>query len=279
METRSPLSITFTLAMTDKPRDLTWLDWATGPILSADGKTMVSSESGEGASGKSVVYIRGTDGAPAVRLGDGGPQSISPDGKWVAVDDAYSPKSPIVLLPTRAGNPLPLNTGALILGRSSGWLPDSRHIVFSASTEGHKPRVFVLDIQGGEPKPVTPEGFFGSLVTPDGSAVLVSDGEKGWLWRLSGGTGKPLPFGPKEYAVLGFAATPHTAYVRKLSENARVYRIDLETGRTELWREIPVTDPAGLVAIGSLRITPDGESVAFQIRRDLSELYRVEGLR
>jgi Tol biopolymer transport system component len=171
-----------------KPRDLTWLDWATDPILSGDGKTMISSESGEGTSGKSVVYIRGTDGAPAVRLGEGGAQSISPDGKWVAAEDSYSPKSPIVLLPTRAGNPLPLDTGALSLGGSSGWLPDSRHIVFSASTEGYKRRVFVLDIQGREPKPVTPEGISGSLVSPDGSAVLVSDGDKSfWLWPLGGG--------------------------------------------------------------------------------------------
>jgi len=273
-------SIYFMGGSDPKPRDLTWLDWATGPILSADGKTMVSSESGEGASGNSVVYIRGTDGAPAVRLGDGAAQSISPDGKWVAADDSYSPKSPIVLLPTRAGNPLPLKTGALSLGRGSGWLPDSRHIVFSALMEGHKPRVFVKDIQGGEPKPVTPEGISGSLMTPDGSAVLVSDGQKSfWLWPLAGGSPKLLPMAPTEYAVLGFAATPHTAYVRKLSENTRIYRIDLETGQTQLWREIPVTDPAGLVAVGSLKITPDGQSVAFQIRRDLSELYRVEGLR
>ena len=50
--------------------------------LSADGKTMLFTESGEGGGPGYSVYIRKTDGSPPVRLGEGFGQALSPDGKW-----------------------------------------------------------------------------------------------------------------------------------------------------------------------------------------------------
>ena len=96
------------------PRELTWLDWGTAPRLSSDGKKLLMSESGEGVGGGSVVYIRGTDGSPAVRLGDHlTGQALSPDGKWVAASPDVRPR--LVLLPMKAGAPVAIETGSLNL--------------------------------------------------------------------------------------------------------------------------------------------------------------------
>ena len=38
-----------------------------------------------------AVYVRNTDGSPAVRLGEGGATALSPDKKWVII---YTPSSP-----------------------------------------------------------------------------------------------------------------------------------------------------------------------------------------
>jgi hypothetical protein len=46
-----------------------------------------------------------------------------------------------------------------------------------------------------------------------------------------------------------------------------------------MWREIPVTDPAGLIQTSAIQITPDGKSLAYLVARSLSELYLVEGLK
>ena len=54
-----------------KERDLTWLDWSLPSGISPDGGVVLFSESGEGGGAGYSVYIRKTDGSPAVRLGEG----------------------------------------------------------------------------------------------------------------------------------------------------------------------------------------------------------------
>src|SRR4030095_16629732 len=65
-------------------RKLAWFDWVTQASLSADGRQMAFTESGEGAGEKYGIYVRPTDGSPAIRVGDGTSRGISPDGKSVA---------------------------------------------------------------------------------------------------------------------------------------------------------------------------------------------------
>ena len=64
-------------------RDLSWLDWSQANDLSSDGKNLLFTESGEGGGPSYGVYLRKTDGSPAVRLGEGQALALSPDAKWV----------------------------------------------------------------------------------------------------------------------------------------------------------------------------------------------------
>ncbi len=66
-----------------KERDLSWLDWSAPKDLSADGKTLLFTESGEAGGENYSSYLRETDGSPAVRLGDGFGFALSPDKKFV----------------------------------------------------------------------------------------------------------------------------------------------------------------------------------------------------
>src|SRR6185436_9512433 len=67
-----------------KERELTWLDYSLPAAVSSDGKMVLFSESGEGGGAGYSVYIRKTDGSPAVRLGEGGAQQLSPDSTRAA---------------------------------------------------------------------------------------------------------------------------------------------------------------------------------------------------
>ena len=62
--------------------------------------------------GQPTVFIRGTDGSDAVRLGEGRPLALSHDQQWaLAVLDDASTK--IALLPTRTGDVRPLPRGPI----------------------------------------------------------------------------------------------------------------------------------------------------------------------
>ena len=54
-----------------KERELSWFDYSTVADLSADGKTLLFYEWGEGVGAKPTIFIRKTDGSDAVRLGEG----------------------------------------------------------------------------------------------------------------------------------------------------------------------------------------------------------------
>ena len=81
-------------------RDLSWLDATNLADLSPDRKRALFYELGVGGGPKGSVYLRGTDGSPAVRLGDGTAQALSPDGRW-AIARTTAPH--LDLIPTGAG--------------------------------------------------------------------------------------------------------------------------------------------------------------------------------
>jgi hypothetical protein len=60
---------------------------------------------------------------------------------------------------------------------------------------------------------------------------------------------------------------------------ARVYRLDLATGRRELWKEFMPSDPTGITNIGPSAISADGKTILFGYSHTLSDLYVAEGLR
>jgi len=58
----------------------------------------------------------------------------------------------------------------------------------------------------------------------------------------------------------------------------QVFRVNLETGRRELWKNITPQDPAGIWN-GDLMLTSDGESYTYNCWRTLQDLFLVKGLR
>src|SRR5579862_5812419 len=62
-------------------KDLSWFDYGIPSGLSADGKSILMSEVGEGGGAHYTTYLRPADGSPAIRLGEGQSADISNDGK------------------------------------------------------------------------------------------------------------------------------------------------------------------------------------------------------
>jgi hypothetical protein len=59
----------------------------------------------------------------------------------------------------------------------------------------------------------------------------------------------------------------------------KLYRLNIENGRRELWMNLSPADRTGLDSTSSLRLTPDGKSYAYSYERFISKLYLVSGLK
>jgi hypothetical protein len=265
-----------------KEHDLTWLDWSTVSDLSSDGKTMLFSEAGEGGGSGYSVYVRKTDGSPAVRLGEGNAQAISPDGKWALVIVRPASDAQLVLYPTGAGEAKSLDRGGLKFQRAA-WLPDGRRILCTANEPGRGARLYVVDAAGGNTRALSPEGYrnFTRPVSPDGkSAVVRGPDRRTYLYPIEGGEPTPVPGLTADDTPIGWSADGDSLYFYRRSElPARVFRLELRTGRKELWRELIPSDSAGVTAIAPPCLTPDGKFWVYSCSRTLSNLYVVEGLK
>jgi len=185
-----------------KQHELSWLDYTYPSDLSADGKTLLFDEEGGGgaldyskSSGLTyAVYIRKTDGSPAVLLGEGGAVSLSPDGKWAIAQTQESP-SQFKLLPTRAGEPRDL-TKDNINHSWAHWFPDGKRILFAADEPGKGVRLYVYDMGSGKSEPISPEGVNGTsfAISPDSQQIAgIGPDKKGYLYPAAGGDPRPLP--------------------------------------------------------------------------------------
>jgi eukaryotic-like serine/threonine-protein kinase len=259
-------------------RSLSWFDWSLLTDMSADGKTIVFSETGEAEGNNYSIFLRKTDGSPAVRLGDGGFGALSPDGQWV-LSSVGSPAR-LVLLPTGVGEPRQL-TDDKANHFNFAWMPDSKSIIYSAAESGHAPRTYLLDTQNGAQRALTPEGTNGGLITPDGKFLLAIDVKRQrWLYPIAGGEPSKLNVAPEpNERFLGFSADGKSLLLRTRTIPVKVSRVDIVTGRRESWKEIVPADPAGVQSIPSVRFSADGKSYAYSIGRTLSDLYVVDGLR
>jgi serine/threonine protein kinase/Tol biopolymer transport system component len=259
-----------------RERNLTIFGQSNAMGLSADGRVLLDNEN-------SGFYLRYADGSQPKKLGEGFASELSPDGRWVVVV-RQGPPSQLVLIPTGAGEERALERGNLENHDPANvrWSGDGRRLLFGAQGKGHSERLYVQDISGGGPRPVTADGVHteSSSISPDGRFVVVEMKGGFFLCPVEGGQERKLQgLLPTDFVWRNWSEDGRFLYAwdpKKLP--FEVFRVTLSSGQREPWKTIAPQDPAGIY-MGDLMITPDGKSYAYNCLRDLSDLYLVEGLK
>jgi eukaryotic-like serine/threonine-protein kinase len=272
-------------------RDFTWMDWAYSMRFSADGRQLLF---GDQHSGDLYgTFLRNVDGSPAVRLGDGDPMDISPDGSY-AVSRLPQDPSQIEFLPTGTGEQRQL-THEKFAFQAARWL-DNQRLIANANEPGHPVRAYVVDLQG-HVTPLTPEGVELRAVTADGKRILLRERRSiGGVTKsvltiatVATGSGGEVQLGPavagpemgKDEYPLDFNQDGSALFVEHVvgQNQVDIWQLDLATGkRTLLHNAIAPGIPAlsnGMLAT----ISRDGKSYAYQYHPALSTLYVIDGLR
>jgi DNA-binding winged helix-turn-helix (wHTH) protein/Tol biopolymer transport system component len=266
-----------------KERELSWFDNSYAVDLSPDGGAIVLSVQGESSTIGYDVYLRKTDGSPAVRLGAGVPRQLSLDGKWVLTTDPIGARptstSQLFLVPTGTGQSRSL-TNDSISHYFATLMPDGKRFLFEGYEAGHARRNWIQSLSGGKPVPITPEGTVGKQVSPDGKWVVALDSERrSWLYPTTGGPPKALSGIEPAEDPIRWSGDGKSLFVVDNIIPASVHRVEVLTGRRHLVYTLVPSDAAGLWNIWPILITPDGESYVYSDYRILSDLYLAEELK
>ena len=264
-------------------QDLSWFIWSSAADVSADGKMLLFYEWGRAVSTPSL-YIRKTDGPEAIRLGEGQALALSPDGKWALALQATSPHQ-LILLPTGPGEQQQLPRGGIVEYISGVWFPDNKRILFVAEEKDRIPRSYVQDVDGSDPQRVGPEGMLAVLVSPDGKRLAGYGGDQGFiLYSLDSQKVAPIPGLEKGDTLIQWSADGRSLFASPPGDlPIRIFRVELATGRRELWKQLRPPEAAGSLGVHSdqkgVLLTPDGKSLVYTHWSLLNELYLVDGLR
>jgi eukaryotic-like serine/threonine-protein kinase len=259
-------------------RDFAWLDFSYASVIARDGSFLIFGETGEGGGGQGGVYLRRADGSPAVRLGDGIPESLTPDEKWVVT--LQGPEAKLVLLPVGAGEARALPDFG-IRPRTAQFLPDGKRLLLSG-TRGDEPiKLYLADVDSRNLREVDPGalGAPGSL-SPDGTQIFaVRTDNRAFLYPVEGGPPREVTAYTAGDWPAGWSRDGRFLYLFSAGPlPAKVWKVDLATGKRELWREIAPADASGGTGFFNLVIAQDETGYAYNYSRSTSALYVVEGM-
>ena len=258
-------------------RDLAWLDSSLMYDLSSDAQSIVFVELSSGQGRNSAIYMRKTDGSPAIQLGSGNRPSLSPDGKWVACIHHEGGSSSLMLLPTGPGESrFPKIEDMHFDGVE--WFPDNKHILFTGNETGHATRTWMYDLETNKSTPLTPEGTRGTRVSPDGKWFITVDPHKLLLSPVGGGDSKTIADLQGESVVRWSGDGRYLFLQQREPTSIKISRLDVTTHQKEPWLVVKVPEP-GAQFLGPLALSADGKACATTFQRDLANLFLVRGLK
>ncbi|HUO84387.1 MAG TPA: serine/threonine-protein kinase, partial [Thermoanaerobaculia bacterium] len=158
-------------------RNLTWFDWSRISGLSRDGSFIVFEEQASAVQGVNTVFLRYTDGAPAIRMAEGRARGnpISPDGQWLAIVVGDPPQ--LQLIPVGAGD---TRWVACDLAEITGlqFYPEGDRLLILGNYAESPKQLFELRLDGnGKVQPLTTGSLSGSFALSHDGTTIAAGGD------------------------------------------------------------------------------------------------------
>jgi eukaryotic-like serine/threonine-protein kinase len=261
-------------------RELGWFGWSILGDLTPDGRKVLFDEESDGGGPNYTVFVRETDGAPPVRIGEGVSLAISSDGKWVITQPAKG--GPLNLVPTGAGEARQLTHDNVTYQRVR-WLSGDKQLLATGIEPGHGVRDYVIEVGTGNSKAISPEGLAGAYPSPDARSTVVigSDGKWGIL-PLDGSGLRLIPGLDANFRVSGWTPDGSSLYAvarRGNQKTLSVFKVNTVTGKMDLWKTLGEDLSAGTVSISGTYRTADSGAYAYLYTQILSQIYVVRGMK
>jgi eukaryotic-like serine/threonine-protein kinase len=276
------LAMAFSILGSKEDVELSWHDWNVAKDISNDGQVVLFEDASEPAGPGYAVALRKVDGSLPVRLGDGSSGGLSPDGKW-AISISIGKPQQVTLLPIGAGQPRSVEISGLehIQNGIARFLADGEHLIVIGNEPAHAPRCYLLDLAGGKPRAVTPEGILCGPSSPDGRFFLgLGANSNVAIYSTANGEPRSIPRLERSFQPVQWSTDGSALYGYHPGElPSRVYKVEIATGRQTMVQELRPGVPAGVVLVAPVVVSRDGTRFAYSYNQTLSVLYLISGMK
>jgi hypothetical protein len=254
-------------------RSLEWGDWARLVGLSDDGRLAVTVEDGRATDGTELSLLWDRRQSLPARLGSGEARALSPDGKWILMEDARTPGT-IFLLPNGPGQARPLGGSGLIRVDGAAFFPDGQRLVLLGRSSPEEPRhLWLFDTRSRKRQQLSPEP-----ASSDGGHVAVSRDQR-WLsfegvdgvmnvLGLDGQAPMTVDERARSRGVAGWLDDGSLLVYESFALPSRVERFDPRSRQLTPFAVLMPSDSAGVTRVLRAKVTPDGQTLAFGYRRE-----------
>ncbi|MBZ5568857.1 MAG: serine/threonine-protein kinase [Acidobacteriia bacterium] len=230
------------------------------------------------------VFLRNTDGAAPVLLGDGFGSGITYDGRMVPAMRA-SDLHKLFLYPTGTGDQRVIDLGELTAafsGSENGvsFSRDGRWAVLSALDTNHDLRDYLVDMRDGKLRPVTPPGSKGGKLSPDGTRIVTLNlaTQRYVMVDVAAGKVSDIPGIEIHEEVIGWNTDGHKLVAWDQQLPTRIFLVDVGSGSRQL---VQTVEP--LATLGSMYArmvtSADATTAVYRHRRGLYAIYIADGLK
>jgi hypothetical protein len=221
-----------------------------------------------------------------VRLSDGAALNFAPDMRQV-LTIRVGRDLEFRIVPTGPGEPRTLRLRPDFKpdfqppGERLRWWPDGKALAVSGQLNGGPPRTYLIDVETGEYKPITPEGIVGTMVSPDAKSLVVNAQGALRLFRMHDASTTSITGLAQGDQVIGWSGESRALFVtRARSPREReLARLELTTGRRDVIGTFGPTDAAGVRFVAVPVVSGDGRVFAYRYDQILSDLFIATGLK
>jgi len=266
---------------------LSWGDWTNTVVAFAPDRRALFSGTDPtptqtGPQG-SLVFLRGADGAPAQILGRGIAVDLSADGRWALTTSVDWRE--LEALPVGPGQPRTFPVKGLLIN-AARWFRDGKRILLAAKAPAAPGiQLYTFGIDDSVLRRVSADLVAARRIlhlSPDGRlAATLDPSMKPLVIALADGSRVPIP-GVEADAVPRGWAGPGELWMSRGGDRpparARLFRVQLASGRTLEEREVGPMDATGANGIGQVLVSEDGRLTAMTFGRTLGQLFILRGL-
>ena len=139
------------------------------------------------------------------------------------------------------------------------------------------------NLDGGEPRPITPEGVDGRFLTVDHADYVSSRDGGGTLefYPVEGGEPKTISGVTADEDIIGGSNDSSVVYVSRPQSavSLQIYKLNIVSGNRQPFVRVSPNSPAGVTLVGQPIFSKDEKRYVYLQIRSLSVLYVASGLK